>query len=104
MTIAPMFDDRGRISHFIAVKDEISERIRLEQELRRFHLAVEQASDGILLADIKGKIEYCNPAWARLHGYKPEELQRRGHIYQFHSREQIENELKYYCRHLRQHG
>jgi len=28
MTIAPMFDDRGRISHFIAVKDEISERIR----------------------------------------------------------------------------
>jgi two-component system cell cycle sensor histidine kinase/response regulator CckA len=35
MTIAPVRDQRGEITHFIAVKAEVTERKRLEQQLRQ---------------------------------------------------------------------
>ena len=35
VTISPVADDAGMITHFVAVKEEISERKRLEEELRR---------------------------------------------------------------------
>jgi diguanylate cyclase (GGDEF)-like protein/PAS domain S-box-containing protein len=34
-TIAPVVDDDGEISHFVAIKQDISIRVRLEQELER---------------------------------------------------------------------
>ena len=35
VTISPVANDAGEITHFVAVKEEISERKRLEEELRR---------------------------------------------------------------------
>ena len=35
VTISPVANDTGTITHFVAVKEEISERKRLEEELRR---------------------------------------------------------------------
>ena len=35
MTIAPVRDQRGEITHFIAIKTEVTERKRLEQQLRQ---------------------------------------------------------------------
>jgi diguanylate cyclase (GGDEF)-like protein/PAS domain S-box-containing protein len=35
MTISPVADEAGEITHFVAVKEEIGERKRLEEELRR---------------------------------------------------------------------
>ena len=34
-TISPICDERGRITHFVAVKDDVTERKRAEDELRR---------------------------------------------------------------------
>lgn len=36
-TIAPVFDDAGHVSHFIAIKQDISERRRAEEALRNAH-------------------------------------------------------------------
>ena len=35
MTITPVRDDEGEINHFIAVKQDISNRVRAEEETRR---------------------------------------------------------------------
>ena len=57
MTITPVFDDGGRITHFIAVKQDISARKKVEQEIH--NLAFYDALTGLpnrrLLLDRLGK-------------------------------------------------
>lgn len=45
-----------------------------EQQLKLFSSAVEASLDGIHITDVEGKIIYCNPAVAKLYGYKRLEL------------------------------
>ncbi len=62
----------------IAQIEDITERKRAEEALRRseFHLRsfIEQASDGILSADLEGRYTDVNAAACRLFGYTREEL------------------------------
>ena len=46
VSISPITDEHGAITHFVAVKDEISERKKLEEELR--HLATIDPLTGLL--------------------------------------------------------
>jgi diguanylate cyclase (GGDEF)-like protein/PAS domain S-box-containing protein len=45
-----------------------------EQRLRILSLVVEQAADGVLIADPNGLIEYVNPAFERMTGYSRDEI------------------------------
>lgn len=47
---------------------------RAEQRLRILSLVVEQAADGVLIADPNGRIEYVNPAFERMTGYGRDEI------------------------------
>ena len=49
------------------------ERRRAEQERERFMWAIEQAAEAIVITDMKGTIEYVNPAFERITGYAPVE-------------------------------
>jgi PAS domain S-box-containing protein len=66
-TITPVRDAKGKISHFIAVKQDISERNRLAEELRlseRFVRATLDAlSAHIAILDEQGVILDVNQAW-----------------------------------------
>jgi PAS domain S-box-containing protein len=59
MTITPIRASNGEITHFIAVKQDITERKRAEAELRWrtafFEAQVNSASDGILVVDSEQK-------------------------------------------------
>jgi len=44
------------------------------QDGRQLHFALEQSTDGIAIADLEPKIVYANTAFARMHGYSPEEV------------------------------
>lgn len=46
---------------------------QMREELRQFERAVEQAADAIFVTDIRGTIEYVNPAFEALTGYSREE-------------------------------
>ncbi|MDX8396589.1 MAG: PAS domain S-box protein, partial [Mariprofundaceae bacterium] len=59
---------------FLGTIRNITERKKLEAEQQRLTLAVEQAQDGIVITDIKGVIEYVNPAFESLTGYDSEAL------------------------------
>jgi PAS domain S-box-containing protein len=52
----------------------ITDRKKVEEELRILSSAVEQAIDGIAIYDLEPKLRYVNNAFARMHGYSPEEM------------------------------
>ncbi len=80
-SISPIYDEQGRITHFLAVKEEITERKRIEAALREseenFRLLFENASDLVTVVDGSGMIQSQSPSSLRLMGYAPTELEGR---------------------------
>ena len=76
--ISPLRDPAGVITQFLAVQQEITERKRMEQQLREreeyFRSLIEQAMDIIAVLDAEGTIRYASPSVSPLLGYAPEEL------------------------------
>ena len=78
MTITPVRSKRGEITHFVAVKQDITERLRAEERLREteqfFRSVLELAPDGLMVADAAGIIRLANAQCEKLFGYTREEL------------------------------
>lgn len=62
----------------ISLKSEISERTRIEQELRKseakYRQLIETMNEGFVLLDKKEKIVYINKKTSEMFGYSPEEV------------------------------
>jgi PAS domain S-box-containing protein len=78
MTITPVLSKHGEITHFVAVKQDITERLRAEERLREteqfFRSVLELAPDGLMVADEKGVIRLANAQCEKLFGYTRDEL------------------------------
>ncbi len=78
MTITPISDSNGKISRFIAIKQDITERkqmvdsLRLSDEWSRFIL--EHANDGIHIDNSDDQILQVNSRFCEMMGYSQEEL------------------------------
>lgn len=59
---------------FIGAVHDISERKKIEQELRRLSQAVDQSPSSILITDTQARIEYANPSFLATTGYAWEEI------------------------------
>jgi two-component system sensor histidine kinase/response regulator len=75
-----------------SIARDITERKRAEEELLEFKTAVEQSGDGIALSGLDGRLRWVNEAWARMHGYRADEVIGR-HLGIFHTQEQLETEV-----------
>ncbi|MGE3106444.1 MAG: PAS domain S-box protein, partial [Lysobacterales bacterium] len=73
-TITPLLDANGQIRHFIAIKQDVSERNRGQRRLQLLNAAIEAASDGVLITDAEGQIVWLNPGYTRITGYGLAEL------------------------------
>jgi len=60
----------GRIRRLVGTFQDVTERRRMEERERRLIAAVEQAVEGIVITDPRGVIEYVNPAFERITGYR----------------------------------
>jgi two-component system, cell cycle sensor histidine kinase and response regulator CckA len=73
MTITPVLNALGEVTHFVAIKEDVSDRLAAERSLReseaRFRAVAESASDALLIADEEGRIVYWNRAAAKGFGY-----------------------------------
>jgi PAS domain S-box-containing protein len=77
--ISPVYDDRGRITQFIAFKEDIAEKKKIQDALReseeRYRAIIDQSSEGVYLIDIETrKIIQANPKCSRLLGYDHGEI------------------------------
>lgn len=72
-TITPVRDDSGQIVRFVAVKEDITERKRQEEELRLL-ASVFQTGQATLITDPEMRIERVNQAFTDITGYLPEEV------------------------------
>src|SRR2546425_10898767 len=79
LTIAPIRDGNGTITHFIGIKQDITEKTRALEALQvselRYRRLFASAKDGILILDAdSGQIVDVNPFLADMLGYAREEL------------------------------
>lgn len=52
---------------------DISERKQAEENLRKLSRAVQQSANSVVITDLKGNIEFVNPAFEQVTGYSKEE-------------------------------
>jgi PAS domain S-box-containing protein len=89
---APLYDAHGGISGVIESIRDITERKKAEELLKRHSETIEQSLDGIVMADLEGRVTYANKAWSCMHGYSEDEMSGM-HLKIFHTQEQFENEV-----------
>jgi two-component system sensor histidine kinase/response regulator len=70
---APIRDEDGEIRQFIEIKEEMTSRKKIEDDLKKLSQAVEQSLTSILITDKYGVIEYVNPNFTKMTGYSLDE-------------------------------
>jgi PAS domain S-box-containing protein len=74
VTIEPLRDDRGSVTSAMVIARNIDEMKRAEEQIKKLSSAVEQSIDGVAISDLETRLLYVNDAYARMHGYTPEEM------------------------------
>jgi len=70
----PIFDNEGKVVQIIQYTLDITERKRAELESHRLGTAIKQSADSIVITDPNGIIQYVNPAFETVTGYKMGEV------------------------------
>jgi PAS domain S-box-containing protein len=75
LSISPIHDHRGNLTHYIGIQTDVSERIHAEISLKQQLAAVEAAIDGIAILNAQEQYIYVNQAHVHLFAYEsPSEL------------------------------
>ncbi len=73
-TITPLTDPRGKITHFIAVKQDVTDRKQAENSLRFQARMLDTVGQAVIATDLDRRITYWNEAAAQLFGWSKEEV------------------------------
>jgi len=71
---APLFDPDGCVAGILALLADVTEQRQAEQQRVLLSTAVEQAADAIVITDTDGGIQWVNPAFERVTGYRRDEV------------------------------
>ncbi len=72
---SPLTDSAGNVTAGIETVRDITERKKAEEQLKLFSTAIEEATDGIQIVGMDGRVVYSNKAVEEIYGFSPEELQ-----------------------------
>lgn len=73
-TISPVLNSKGEITHYIAVKEDVTKIKENEERIRTLSKAIEQTANGVVVTDMEGRIEFANPAFMQISGYRLNEV------------------------------
>ncbi|WP_066426297.1 PAS domain S-box protein [Anabaena sp. 4-3] len=74
LSISPIYDEQGKLTHFLGIQTDISDRQTAEMALRRQALTFANIYDAVIITDLDGKIIDWNPAAERIFGYTKAEI------------------------------
>ncbi len=72
--IAPVKTKSGKITHYIAVKEDITKKKEIDDAHRMYSSALHSISDSVLISDLNKKILYANNAFLNISEYTQEEI------------------------------
>ena len=72
--VSPIRESDGSISHYLSVKEDITERKKTEAILTKLSMALEQSLSSVMITDLDANIEYVNQAFVNSTGYNREEV------------------------------
>ncbi len=70
----PYLESAGGSTGMIGISRDLTKRIRMEQEVKRLAVAVEQSTESIIITDVNGAIIYVNAAFESTTGYASTEV------------------------------
>ena len=101
LSISPVRDADGRVTHYVGVQNDITERIRQEEELQdrteRLDAIFSLSPDGFVSFDREGRVAYINPAFTRMTGLTPQAVVgRRERLFDELLRDRCDPKLPYF--------
>ncbi|WP_234300921.1 PAS domain S-box protein [Sphaerospermopsis aphanizomenoides] len=78
LSISPIYDDHGQLTHFIGIQNDITKRQEAEAEIKekeeRWQLALQGNNDGIWDWNIKTNAVFFSAHWKEMLGYEDHEI------------------------------
>ncbi len=73
LSITPVEDDAGTVTHFFGFQEDITDQKLYEHEKTLFEMQADSIAQAVFITDAEGAIQYANPAFERVTGYTVEE-------------------------------
>ena len=68
VTITPLKGEKGVLTGYTMIVEDVTEKKKTEKNIHLLSLAVESATDGVAVTDLDGRIVFVNRALTRMHG------------------------------------
>ncbi|MDZ4405530.1 response regulator [Prosthecobacter sp.] len=74
VTISPVRDASGQLTHFIGVENDVTTQRQADEHIRHQAALIDQANDAICVFDLESRVTFWNPGAVRLYGFATEEV------------------------------
>ena len=68
-----LYDENGEIYGILSSGEDITDKKKVADELRKLSFAIEQSANIVVITDVEGIIEYVNPKFTEVTGYTRDE-------------------------------
>ncbi len=72
--ITPLYDDAGKITHFVSIQQDMTDYVRAEQKSRILARALDATAEPVMLTDAADNIVFTNHAFTAVTGYSADAL------------------------------
>lgn len=72
--VSPLKDSSGKITHYIANKEDITQEVENNEKIYKLFTATENSPNSVIILDANKNITYVNSAFEKITGYKSDEI------------------------------